>query len=243
MLKENEVRGADLEFEYFALPLERASAYNRAGVLYRAAQLERASGDLAAAQKHAAQAFALQADKGDFLLLKSELAFALRKTEKLDSALELLDNASSPQTHQDLTRLLTVNALVERDRIKRICCWTLPHKAPPSACSTLEGRSALSVWERERVEEELKMAESLLEEAYARSGLESIAFRAFSCWAGASVSVTALSPIWTGERFPLRFGEIKVTRWSINIWRSNLVEKARVTSNAAPQNCAPNAPP
>lgn len=241
LLKEIEFAAADLEFEYFAAsPLgEGIPAYNRAGVLYRAAQLERASGDLAAAQKHAAQAFALQADKGDFLLLKSELAFALRKTEKLDSALELLDNASSPQTHQDLTRLLTVNALVERDQDKTHLL--LDHfltRQPPSAVFHA-GRAflALSEGNASRVEEELKMAESLLDEAYARSGLESFRIPAhFSwLWQALAVAVTAFeAQSWdlADKCFRYALAEIKVNPVVNQLLAEYLVEKARVTSNA-----------
>lgn len=241
LLKEIEFSGADLAFESYASTAlgEGIPDYTRAGVLYRAAQLERASGDLAAAQKHAGQASALQSDQSENLLLKSELAFALRKSEKLDSTLELLENNSSSQVYQDLTRLLAVNALVERDQNKThlLLDHFLARQAPSAIFHASRAFLALPESKWSQAEEELKLAEAMLDHAYARSALESFNIQAHFTWVWEALAVAVAAfeaQAWNlaDKCFRYALAEIKINPVVNQQLAEYLVEKARVANNA-----------
>ncbi|MEL7645677.1 MAG: tetratricopeptide repeat protein, partial [Anaerolineaceae bacterium] len=241
LLKEIEFSGSDLPFEaYFSAESdENIPDYNRAGVLYRAAQLERSSGDMAAAQKHAGQAFTLQPDKGEYLLLKSELAFALRKTEKLDSALEQLENNPGSPAHQGLTRLLAVNALIERDphKIHLLLDHFLARQSPSAVFHAGRAFLALTEGRAAQAEDELHSAEALLEEAYARSGLEAFSIPAHFAWlwqALAAATAAFEAKLWdlADKCFGYALAEIKINPVVNQQLAEYLVEKARVTNNA-----------
>lgn len=241
LLKEIEFSGSDLSFEATFGAETDASIpdYNRAGVLYRAAQLERASGDLAAAQKHAGQAFALQADKSEYILLKSELAFALRKTEKLDSTLELLENNPLSAAHQEMTRLLAVNALIERDPDKThlLLDHFLARQSPSAVFHAARAFLALTEGKADRTEEELRSAEALMDEAYARSGLEAFSIPAHFAWVWQALAVATAAfeaQAWdlADKCFGYALAEIKINPVVNQQLAEYLVEKARVSSNA-----------
>ncbi len=241
LLKEIEFSASDLPFEAYSStqPGEGIPEYSRAGVLYRAAQLERATGDLAAAQKHARQAFALKSDYGDFILLKSEIAFALKKTEKLESTLEFLESRPNPAAYQQLTRLLAVNALIDRDSNKThlILDHFLTRQSPSAIFHAARAFLALSENKPAQAEEELRSAESLLDNSYAQSGLESFSIPAHFAWlwqalATAVAAFEAQSWNLADKCFAYALAEIKINPVVNQQVAEYLVEKARVSNNA-----------
>jgi len=241
VLKEIEFSASDLAFEAYSRiePGEGIPDYSRAGVLYRAAQLERVTGDLSAAQKHAGQAFTLKPDDGDFILLKSEVAFALKKTEKLDSALELLEAKPNPAAQQDLARLLAVNALIDRDSSKThlILDHFLARQSPSAVFHAARSFLALSENKPSQAEEELRSAEILLDEAYAQSGLEFFSIPGHFAWvwqALASAVVAFEAQDWNlaDKFFAYAVAEIKINPVVNQQIAEYLVEKARVSNNA-----------
>ncbi|MFH1446676.1 MAG: tetratricopeptide repeat protein, partial [Chloroflexota bacterium] len=75
--------------------------YSHAGIYWRAAQLERAMGDLLQAQKHAEQALGACPTQLKYLILSAELAFEMLQKEKLQSIVEkLLNGINEPSTSQ-----------------------------------------------------------------------------------------------------------------------------------------------
>ena len=74
-------------------------AYNRSGLFWRASQLERITGDLLQAQKHADQAISIDPDLMDNLKLVAEISFALYQKDKVDDqlihAINLIDKISA----------------------------------------------------------------------------------------------------------------------------------------------------
>jgi len=98
--------------------------HNRAGVYYRAAQLERIIGDLVVSQKHTA--LALNADPGSepAFLLKLELALATSQSEVLLNALDFLNTQETrPQTAISTASLLALDAVLHNDLPKARLLW------------------------------------------------------------------------------------------------------------------------
>ena len=99
-------------------------AYNRAGLYYRAAQLERMIGDLLVSQKHAA--LALKADPGNepAFLLQLELALASSDSESLSNALDFL-NTQETRTHtaSSTASILALDAMLRDDLPKARLLW------------------------------------------------------------------------------------------------------------------------
>ena len=98
--------------------------YNRSGLYFRAAQLERVVGDLAAARKHAD--LALKSDPGDepSFLLKLELALATGQSEVLANALDYLNTQESrPQTAASTASILALDAALRDDLPKTRLLW------------------------------------------------------------------------------------------------------------------------
>ena len=99
-------------------------AYNRAGLYYRAAQLERVIGDLVGAQKHAALALNADPENEPAFLLKLELALATSQAEVLSNALDFL-NTQETRTHTAISTasLLALDALLHDDLAKGRLLW------------------------------------------------------------------------------------------------------------------------
>ena len=241
LLKEIEFSTTDLTFEVSASPAfeGKLPAYNREGVLYRAAQLERATGDLAAAQKHVELASSLNPDDADFVLLKSEVDFALKKTARLDAALESLENSLNSAAHQEMTRLLTANALLERDPVKThlLVDHFLTHQNPTAILHAARAFLALSDGKLAQAGDELRSAEALLEESYARSALEAFNIPAHFAWVWQALGLAAAAfeaQDWNlaDKCFSYAQAEIKVNPVINQQLAEYLVEKARVANNA-----------
>ena len=98
--------------------------YNRAGLYYRAAQLERMIGDLVVSQKHAA--LALNTDPGSepAFLLKLELALTTSQSEVLSNALDFLNTQETrPQAATSTASLLALDAVLHDDLPKARLLW------------------------------------------------------------------------------------------------------------------------
>jgi len=99
-------------------------AYNRAGLYYRAAQLERVIGDLVGSQKHTA--LSLNADPANecAFVLKLELALAADQSEILANALDFLNTQETrTQTATSTASILALDALLHNDLPKARLLW------------------------------------------------------------------------------------------------------------------------
>ena len=98
--------------------------YNRAGLYYRAAQLERVIGDLIASQKHAALALNADPENEPAFLLKLELALATDQSDVLSNALDFLNTQETrTQTAASTASLLALDAILHDDFAKARLLW------------------------------------------------------------------------------------------------------------------------
>ncbi len=91
-------------------------AYSATGLYLRAIQLERTTGDLNAAQKHADLAQKLDPSNQELQQEQAALALATRNEKKLEGILDYL--TSQPHSHAQtvpVVRLLTLDALIQQD--------------------------------------------------------------------------------------------------------------------------------
>lgn len=99
-------------------------AYNRAGVYYRAAQLERMIGDLLVSQKHADLALKADPSNEPAFLLQLELALATGDLESLSNALDFLNTQETRQHIAARTAtLLALAAILSDDLPKARLLW------------------------------------------------------------------------------------------------------------------------
>jgi tetratricopeptide (TPR) repeat protein len=109
--------------------------YDKAGFYYRLAQLERVTGDLLAAQKHADLAQKADPESRAILVTQAGLALSLLNNQKLDFALDFLDPEPNSGSHSDqLARILALEAAVQNDSQKLSMLWDyFISKQSPSA--------------------------------------------------------------------------------------------------------------
>ena len=98
--------------------------YNRAGLYYRAAQLERTIGDLVVAQKHVSLALNADPNSEPAFLLKLELALATDQSESLSNALDYLNTQETrTQTAASTATILALDAILHDDLPKARLLW------------------------------------------------------------------------------------------------------------------------
>jgi tetratricopeptide (TPR) repeat protein len=98
--------------------------YNRSGLYYRAAQLERTIGDLVVSQKHAALALNADQESQPAFLLKLELALATSQSEVLAHALDFLNTQETrTQTAASTASILALDAVLHDDLPKARLLW------------------------------------------------------------------------------------------------------------------------
>jgi len=108
--------------------------YNKSGFYYRLAQIERVTGDLLAAQKHADQAQKEDPNCRRTILLQAGLALSLQNNQKLESALDYLNPESdSSESSQGIVQILALDAAINQDLQKlSMLCEHFISKCPPS---------------------------------------------------------------------------------------------------------------
>ncbi len=98
--------------------------YNRSGLYYRAAQLERITGDLVAAQKFAALALNADPSSEQAYLLKLELALTTSQVDELSNALDYLNTQQAqPQMACAMAAILTLDAVLRDDLPRARLLW------------------------------------------------------------------------------------------------------------------------
>ncbi len=116
-------------------------AYNRAGLYYRAAQLERMVGNLLVSQKHAALGLNAEPGNEPAFLLQLELALAISQSESLSNALDFL-NTQETRTHTATATatILALDAVLHDDLPKARLLWEhfLSDKAHSPTAKALE---------------------------------------------------------------------------------------------------------
>lgn len=98
--------------------------YNIAGLYDRMAQLERVTGDLLAAQKHADLAQKEDLEMTGVIVLQAGLALSLRNSKKLEQAFDLLNpDRTQDQAMQAIARVLAFDAAIQNDDQKLSMLW------------------------------------------------------------------------------------------------------------------------
>lgn len=97
-------------------------AYSETGLYLRAIQLERATGDLMAAQKHADLAQKHDPTNHDLIELQASLALTLQNSQKLEGMLEYLSSPSISNPYP-LVQILCLDAMIQRDRPRVAMLW------------------------------------------------------------------------------------------------------------------------
>lgn len=98
--------------------------YTMAGLYIRLAGLERITGDLLAAQKHADLAQKEDPKMSAVLILQAGLALSLRNSKKLEKAFDLLNpDRTSEEATQAIVRILALDAAVQNDDQKLSMLW------------------------------------------------------------------------------------------------------------------------
>jgi len=242
LLRDLEFAKDELAFESSATldQSEDIPAYTKAGVYYRAAQLERITGDLTAAQKHAALASSLQPSNLEYLLLKVELDFSLRKTEKLESVLGDLDQSeSNTEPFRAITQLMAVQAIVEQDASKIILL--MEHfLSRQSQTPIYFACRAFLTWQQGKQAEaldHLKSGEHLLDDALLQASLQSFSIPGYFAWAWQAFALALAA--WQCHEWGLAnkcfydaLSEAKTNPLVNQFTAEYLVEKARQSANA-----------
>ncbi|MGV8050256.1 MAG: tetratricopeptide repeat protein [Anaerolineaceae bacterium] len=237
-----------IEFSTDTLPFEMScqidptldvADYTKAGVYYRAAQLERMIGNLAAAQKHANLALNSSPEKFEYLLLQSELSFAVQNTAKLDSVLDFVNTAQAYQVKiKEITHLLALNALLEHDINKSnlLSEHFLSKESPSPALMAIKAENALHEKNFQQLQSHLNAGEKLLDEMSLGAHLESFNIPKHFSWVWDSVALGIAA--WDGENWSLAnkcflgaLSDAKVNPVVNKLIAEYLVEKTRVAKN------------
>ena len=98
--------------------------YTATGLYVRAIQLERVTGDLNAAQKHADLAQKNDPSSSDLVEIQAGLALALRNNQKLEGILDFLTSQSQSQANRyPLVQMLCLDAMIQQDYPKVAMIW------------------------------------------------------------------------------------------------------------------------
>jgi len=185
-----------------------------------------------------AQACSLQPDKLEYLLLKAELNFALRKTENLDAILESIDQAEASPVRQAIIHLLVTNALVEQDEGKISLLMEHFLSREPQTPIYFACR-AFSTWRQGRKAEApmLLKADELLDDLAAHAALASFSIPQHFAWVWQAFALALAAwecEAWTlaNKCFALALSEAKTNPVINQALANYLVEKARVTANS-----------
>ena len=99
-------------------------AYSVTGLYLRAIQLERVTGDLNAAQKHADLAQKNDPSSLELVEIQAGLALALRDNQKLEGILDYLTSQSQGKTNNyPLVQMLCLDAMIQQDYPKVAMIW------------------------------------------------------------------------------------------------------------------------
>lgn len=99
-------------------------AYTVTGLYLRTIQLERVTGDLNAAQKHADFAQKNDPSSYELIVLQAALALALRNNQKLEGILDYLTSQSQDKTNTyPLVQMLCLDAMIQQDYPKIAMLW------------------------------------------------------------------------------------------------------------------------
>lgn len=122
--------------------------YNKAGFYYRLAQVERVTGDLLAAQKHADQAQKEDPGCRRTILLQAGLALSLQNDQKLELALDYLNPESdSSENSQGIVQILALESAINQDYQKLGMLWDyFVSKQAPSLFQ--QATAALMHWQQ-----------------------------------------------------------------------------------------------
>ena len=241
LLREVEFASEVLPFESFTSTDQGQDIieYSKAGVYYRAAQLERITGDLAAAYKHAAQACSLQPEKLSYLLLKAELDFSLLKSEKLETILDSLGQAEDAAARQAITHLLATHTLWQQDEGKISLLMEHFLSREPQTPVYFACRAFTAWQQRQQAEAQthLLAGEQLLNDLTINSALQSFSIPMHFAWVWQAFALALAAwecQAWelANKCFEYALSEAKTNPVINQALADYLVEKARVSANA-----------
>lgn len=215
--------------------------YTPQGIHYRAAQLERAVGDLTAAQKFAS--LAQKADPGSegVLVLQAELALATRNTAILDQALDYLNTQESDTANLlALAQLLALDALLREDysRVSLLNGHFLANARPTPISLAVQAILSKTQGDFSAAQKATEEGAGLLEELDRTNRSGSFNISAHFAWVWGALGVVKAA--WEVEDWPratellhAALAEIKVNPIANKLTAEYLADKARAANNAA----------
>ena len=189
-------------------------AYDKAGFYYRLAQLERTTGDLLAAQKHADLAQKEDPEHPAIIVLQAGLALSLRNSQKLEFALDFLAQEPNHQdSAQELARIIALDAAIESDTQKLSMIWDyFISKQPPSFFQSATAAFLADDWgEKESLQTHLASARQHLEARNAPAFDISEHFNWI--WAGMMTFLAA----WTAQDWSLANSAIRQVLQTVRV--------------------------
>lgn len=145
-------------------------AYTATGLYLRAIQLERITGDLNAAQKHANLAQNNDPSSYELIEIQAGLALALRNNQKLEGILDFLTSQSKETAETfPLVQMLCLDAMIQQDYPKVAMLWEHFLADQADTSFTLAVRALLA-----QQAGELQNADSLLNQAKDRLEAEAV---------------------------------------------------------------------
>ncbi len=211
--------------------------YSKAGIYYRAAQLERMIGDLNAAQKHTNLGLGFAAENQKLLLLQAELAFAVQNSVKLDALLEHLHQSQMGNPGAaDIAVILATDALVSENHEKfKLIRDHFLIKQPDSALElAFRTINAINEKNHPEIQAGLKSGQQLLSDTQTQSGQDSFYISKHFSWIWQAVIMGYLA--WQAQDWDLAdycfnnaISKVQVNPVVNKLIAEYLIEKSRIT--------------
>lgn len=141
-------------------------SYTVSGLYLRAIQLERVTGDLNAAQKHADLAQRIDPENFELVEAQAELALALRNNQKLEGILDYITSQTKNKANTNrLVQMLCLDAMIGQDYPKVAMLWEHFLADQPDSSFNLAVRALLAqqAGEAQNSSEYLEAARSAIE--------------------------------------------------------------------------------
>lgn len=215
-------------------------AYNRTGLYYRAAQLERVLGDLVGSQKHAELALNAEPGNEPAFLLKLELALATGQSEVLANALDFLNTQETrTQTAASTASILALDAVLRGDLPKARLLWEhfLAEKPNSSSARAFQSLFEYQNGSRKLAAETLSEAIDLLDELETHQQAQAFDIARHFSWIWHALAV--IKAAWEQGRWETAdrllktaLSVVKINPITNKLLAEYLVDKIRQTNNA-----------
>ena len=214
--------------------------YNRAGLYYRAAQLERMLGELVVSQKHVSLALNADPDSEPTFLLKLELALAADQSECLSNALDFLNTQETrTQIANSTAAILALDAALHDDLPKARLLWEhfLSDKTNSPTAKALQSLFVQQSGNAKSAAASLGEAVEMLDEMEVRQKVQAFDIARHFNWVWHTLAVAKAAWEQTNWKVADRLLEAALSIAKINpiankLLAEYLVDKIRQTNNA-----------